>query len=183
MSCLPLARHPENPHRVGSAECAERLNLPTEPLWLKVSGIAASVLHTSVRFSKRFLQCRDLPQLNLPGGELDTPTVSQGHVTRPHDVSMPCKQLCPDARLAQPPLRWIPQSRAALLGRCPTTPQDRSRLSGRTIKEHKNAAVAVVERPWSLHRAGAYLVGWLAHTAARKFAKPPAIPFLLEESP
>ena len=96
---------------------------------------------------------------------------------------MVCKQFWSDDRLAQPPLLWIPHSRFALLGRFPTAPQDRNTLSDRHIKEYKKTAVEVVKSPWSLHRAGAYLLGWVADNEARKFAKPPAIPFLLEESP
>ena len=96
---------------------------------------------------------------------------------------MVCKQFWSDDRLAQPPLLWIPHSRFAQLGRFPTAPQDRNTLSDRHIKEYKKAAVEVVKSPWSLHRAGAYLLGWVADNEARKFAKPPAIPFLLGESP
>ena len=44
-----------------------------EPFGLNASGIAVSVWHPDVCFSKRFLQLRDLPQLNLPGWELENP--------------------------------------------------------------------------------------------------------------
>ena len=82
-----------------------------------------------------------------------------------------------------PPLLWIPHSRFALLGRCPTVPQDRNTLSDRHIKDYKKTAEEVAKSPWLVHRAGAYLLGWVADNEARKFAKPPAIPFLLEEPP
>ena len=118
-----------------------------EPLGLNVSGIAASASHPDVCFSKRFLQLRDLPQLNLPGWELEIPTVFQGHVKHPQDVVMVCKQFWSDVRLAQPPMLWIPYSRFAQLGRFPTAPQDRNTLSDRHIKEYKKAAVEVVKKP------------------------------------
>ena len=96
---------------------------------------------------------------------------------------MVCKQFWPDDRLAQPPLLWIPHSRFALLGMCPTAPQDRNTLADSHNKEYKKTAVEVVKSPWSLHRAGAYLLGWVADNEARKFAKPPAILFFREEPP
>ena len=93
---------------------------------------------------------------------------------------MVCKQFWSDDRLAQSPLLWIPHSRFTPLGRFPTAPQDRNTLSDRHIKEYKKTAVEVVNSPWSLHRAGAYLLSMVADNEAMKVAKPAPIPFLLE---
>ena len=46
-----------------------------EDLGLNVSGIAAPHAHPNVCFSKRFLQLQDLPKLNLPGWQLEVPTL------------------------------------------------------------------------------------------------------------
>ena len=47
-----------------------------EGLKVNVTGIAASQAHPRVCFSKRFLQFRDLPKLELLGWELEIPAFS-----------------------------------------------------------------------------------------------------------
>ena len=54
-----------------------------EDLGINVSGIAASHAHPNVCFSKRFLQLRDLPMLNLPGWELEVPALFKDTARQP----------------------------------------------------------------------------------------------------
>ena len=72
-----------------------------EDLRLNVSGIAASHAHPNVCFSKRFLQLRDLPKLNLPGWELEVPDLYKDTDRHPRDVVMVCKPLWASDGLAQ----------------------------------------------------------------------------------
>ena len=98
------------------------------PLGLNATGIAASAAHPDVCFSKRFLQWRDLPKLNLPGWELDVPPVFQDTVRHPQDVVMVCKQFWTVNRLAQPPLLWIPHSWFDRLEQIPWARRERNPL-------------------------------------------------------
>ena len=57
-----------------------------DDLGFNASGIAASYHHPIVCFSKRFLQLRDLPKLNLPGWELEVPALFKDTTRHPQDV-------------------------------------------------------------------------------------------------
>ena len=57
-----------------------------DPFELSMSGIAASHWKPDVCFSKRFLQYRDLPNVNLPGWELEVPKVFENLPRHPQDV-------------------------------------------------------------------------------------------------
>lgn len=107
-----------------------------EDLSLKAMGIAASAAHPSVCYSKRFLQLRDLPKLNLPGWELEVPLAFQKMERHPQDVVMVCKQFWASDRLAQPPLLWIPHAWFARLKRVPWARNDRNTLTDRQCKEY-----------------------------------------------
>ena len=70
---------------------------------------------------------------------------------------MVCKQLWAADKLAQPPLLWCPHGWYAQLKRVPWARKDRNVMSLRSVNEYKKTAVAVVQKPWCLFRAGAYL--------------------------
>ena len=128
-----------------------------EPLALNATGIAASAAHPPVCFSKRFLQLRDLPKLNLPGWELDVPPMFKDVARHPQDVVMVCKQFWASDRLAQPPLLWIPHAWFVRLSQIPWARVDRNTLSDRQVEEYRKTAAAVVLKPRCLLRAGIYL--------------------------
>ena len=88
-------------------------------------------------FSKRFLQLRDLPKLNLPGWELDAPPMFKDVARHPQDVVMVCKQFWASDRLAQPPLLWIPHAWFVRLSQIPGARVDRNTLSDRQVKEYR----------------------------------------------
>ena len=131
-------------------------------LRFNVSGIAASHSHPRVCFSKRFLQLRDLPKLNLPGWELEVPALFKDTDRHPPGVAMVCKQFWASDQLAQPPLLWCPHSWYAPLRHVPWARKDRNAMTARQLNEYTNTAKAVVEPPWCLLRAGAYLEKWVA---------------------
>ena len=145
---------------------------------INVSGIAASYHHPIVCFSKRFLQLRDLPKLNLPGWELEVPDLFKDTDRHPQDVVMVCKQFWASDQLAQPPLLWCPHSLYAGLKQVPWARKDRNVMSERHMKEYKKTAAAVVQKPWCLLRAGAYLEKWVADNQAGTYGAPPTIPLL-----
>ena len=149
-----------------------------EDLGLNVTGIAASHAHPRVCFSKRFLQLRDLPKLNLPGWELEVPPLFKDIPRHSQDVVMVCKQFWASDRLAQPPLLWCPHSRYARPKQVPWARKDRNVMSERQVKEYKKTAAAVVLKPWCLHRAGAYLQKWVADNQTGNGERPPTIPLL-----
>ena len=51
-------------------------------------------------------------------------------------------------------------------------------MSAKQVKEYKKTAVAVVQKPWCLLRAGAYLEKWVADNQAGTYGAPPTIPLL-----
>ena len=57
-----------------------------DDLRFNVSDIAATYHHPIVCFSKRFLQLRDLPKLNLPGWDLEVPALFKDTARHPRDV-------------------------------------------------------------------------------------------------
>ena len=87
-----------------------------QPLEIQVSGIAASPSKRDVCHSKRFVSRMDLPQMVLPGWELETPSNVQPYGPRPGYIFMCAKQWWSDPVLAQQPLLVLPQ---ALLDRLP----------------------------------------------------------------
>ena len=149
-------------------------------LRFNVSGIAASYHHPSVCFSKRFLQLRDLPKLKLPGWELEIPALFKDTTRHPRDVVMVCKQFWASDQLAQPPLLWCPHSWYAQLRQVPWARRDRNRLSERQVKEYKKTTESVVQKPWCLLRARAYLEKWVADNQAGTDGGPPTIPLLTD---
>ena len=123
-----------------------------EDLRLNVTGIAASHAHPRVCFSKRFLQFRDLPKLNLPGWELAVPALFKDTARHPQDVVMVCKQFWASDQLAQPPLLWCPHGLYARLRQVPWARKDRNVMSERHVREYKKnsgggGAEAVVPAP------------------------------------
>ena len=50
--------------------------------------------------------------------------------------------------------------------------KDRKVMSARQVSEYKKAAVAVVQKPWCLLRAGAYLEKWVADNQAGTYGAP-----------
>ena len=149
-----------------------------EDLRLNVTGIAASHAHPRVCFSKRFLQLRDLPKLNLPGWELEVPALFKDTDRHPRDVVMVCKQFWASDQLAQPPQLWCPHSWYAQLRQVPWARKDRNVISERQKKEYRKTAEAAVQKPWCLLRAGAYLEKWVADNEAGTYGAPPTIPLL-----
>ena len=147
-------------------------------LRFNVSGIAASWWHPDVCFSKRFLQLRDLPKLNLPGWELEVPPLFKDTERHPQDVVMVCKQFWASDQLAQPPLLWCPHSWYARLRQVPWSRKERNAMSATTMREYRKTAKTVVKRPWCLIRAGAYLEKWVDDNEAGTYEDPPAIPLL-----
>ena len=145
-------------------------------LRFNVSGIAASYHHPIVCFSKRFLQLRDLPKLNLPGWELEVPDLFKDTVRHPQDVVMVCKQFWASDKLAQPPLLWCPHSWYARLRQVPWARKDRNVMSEAQMRAYKKTARAVVQTPWCLLRAGAYLDKWVADIKAGNYVATPPIP-------
>ena len=61
-----------------------------QPLEIQVSGIAASPSKRDVCHSKRFVSRMDLPQMVLPGWELETPQTFSN--TAPGQVTSSCAQ-------------------------------------------------------------------------------------------
>ena len=151
-----------------------------DDLRFNVTGIAASHAHPHVCFSKRFLQLRDLPKLNLPGWELEVPALFKDTARHPQDVVMVCKQFWASDQLAQPPLLWCPHGLYARLRQVPWARKDRNVMSDRQVKEYKKTAKAVVQKPWSMLRAGAYLEKWVADNEAGTYGAPPNIPLLTD---
>ena len=93
--------------------------------------------HPRVSFSKRFLQFRDLPKLNLPGWELEVPALFKDTARHPHDVVMVCKQFWASDQLAQAPLLWCPHGWYAWLKQVPWARKDRNVMSNRQVRENK----------------------------------------------
>ena len=85
---------------------------------------------------------------------------------------MVCKQFWASDQLAQPPLLWCPHSWYAQLRQVPWARRDRNRISERQVKDYKKTAEAVVQKPWCLLRAGAYLDKWVADNQAGTYGGP-----------
>ena len=132
-----------------------------DPLEISAGGIAATHATPDVCFSKRFLQRRDLPKLNLNGWDLEIPEMYQHLEQSPQDVVMICKQFWSSDRLAQQPLLWIPHSYFDRLDQHPKTMTPRNALSDKQAKEYLKTAKEVVLPPWRLQRAGDYLNKWV----------------------
>ena len=86
------------------------LILYPEPLDIHVSAIAASHSFPDVCHSKRVVSRMDLPQMVLPGWELETPSDFQQYDPRPGDIFMCAKQWWNDPVLAQRPMLVLPQA-------------------------------------------------------------------------
>ena len=93
---------------------------------------------------------------------------------------MVCKQFWASDQLAQPPQLWCPHSWFAQLRQVPWARKDRNVMSDRQVKEYKKTAKAVVQKPWSMLRAGAYLDKWVADNQAGTYGASPNIPLLTD---
>ena len=131
------------------------------PLEIDVHGIAATQFTPDVCHSKRMLARRDLPQLDLPGWELQTPQVFENCAPSPWDVILCCKQWWSSTCLAQPPMLFLPKEYLDRLGTSPTEVRPNEKLSDKTIKEYEKTAEYVKGDPWHLDRAADYLKTWV----------------------
>ena len=85
---------------------------------------------------------------------------------------MVCKQFRASDQLAQPPLLWCPHGLYARLRQVPWARKGRNVTSKDQVREYRKTAVAAVQRPWCLLRAGAYLDKWVADNQAGTYGAP-----------
>ncbi len=133
--------------------------------------------------SKRFVARRDMPQMSLPGWEIETPRVFQSVAPGPDDVIMCAKHFWSSPRLSQAPMLALPRALALTLPQAPTKDCPRNPLGEKQLAEYRRTAKKVAASPWRLLRAAEYLEKWCNQNEQQTWPQPRRLEWVVEPAP